>query len=329
MRAERPRTWYANPVVWVGLAALAVVVGAVWLLGDRTPEGHDDCEQNLINPAACTGELEGKVGFEAFRRDLEEELLAAKAEGKLLEAGIYFRDLHAGPTFGLNANEEFLPMSLLKLPVMVAVLKAAEANPSLLEQRLRTPPSFAMNVQLMKEGETLTPDREYTVGELLEYMITYSDNKALGMLSDWLAENVGDESVRNVMVDLGIVRVDDEVDSLSITPKSYSTILRILYGAAYLSPDYSQRALELLTKTKFDEGITYGVPDGVLVAHKFGIREDPGVNVQLHDCGIVYHPGGPYLLCVMTRGKSYKDQAHYIQDVASSVYGEMSRRMAE
>lgn len=331
MRDKRlGKSWYESPVAWVATGGLVLAaIGLLWLRGGSVKLGNQGgCEQNLISPAACTGELEGKVGFESFRQDIIDQIGAAKSRGSLLDADVYFRDLHAGPTFGIDANEPFLPMSLLKLPVMVAVLKAGEANPALLEEKIKTPASFAMNVQLMEPGETLAPNHEYTVSELLEYMIAYSDNKALGMLSDWLALRVGDEAVRDVMVELGLVRREDELPDLSITPKTYSTILRILYSASYLTPEYSQKALELLTKTKFRDGLTYSTPEGVLVAHKFGIREDPGVDVQLHDCGIVYHPAGPYLLCVMTRGENYKEQAHFIQSVAEQVYDEITRRSA-
>lgn len=322
--------WYAKPLVWVIVAvAICGALIAYGLKSHSLKQGEATCLEDLINPAACSGELEGKVGFEAFRADLEDHLAAAKGRDSVIDAGVYFRDLRFGPTFGINLDEPFLPMSLMKIPVMIAVLKTAETNPEMLDEVIHTPASFAANVQLMNPSETLAPDRDYTVRELLKYMVAYSDNKSLGILSDWLAEKAGDEAVRDVMVDLGIVRLQDTLPDLSVTPKSYAAILRILYNASYLNPEQSQYALELLTQTKFDKGLTYGIPDDVRVAHKFGVRDDPGVDVQLHDCGIVYHPGGPYVLCVMTRGSSYESQAYYIEDVARLVYDEMSRRMAE
>lgn len=61
------------------------------------------------------------------------------------------------------------------------------------------------------------------------------------------------------------------------------------------------------------------MPKDVEIAHKFGQRDVDGVGLkQLHDCGIVYHPDGPYLLCVMTRGFDY--------DILSNVIGEISKR---
>jgi hypothetical protein len=93
-----------------------------------------------------------------------------------------------------------------------------------------------------------------------------------------------------------------------------------LFYASYLNIEFSQKALDFLTRTKFKDGLSHGVSSDVRVAHKFGVRDDGSGVVQLHDCGIVYHPAGPYILCVMTKGTNYEQQAHYIQDVAARVY---------
>ncbi len=57
------------------------------------------------------------------------------------------------------------------------------------------------------------------------------------------------------------------------------------------------------------------------VAHKFGTRvaDGPGGR-QLHDCGIVYAPKTPYILCVMSRGNSSQNLSHFIAQVSKRVY---------
>ena len=42
---------------------------------------------------------------------------------------------------------------------------------------------------------------------------------------------------------------------------------------------------------------------------------------QLHDCGIIYYPGNPYLLCVMTRGDSFGELSSTIRDISDIIYG--------
>jgi hypothetical protein len=62
----------------------------------------------------------------------------------------------------------------------------------------------------------------------------------------------------------------------------------------------------------------------VPVAHKFAERSDPQTGEkQLHDCGIVYYPRHPYLLCVMTKGPGFEGLAGVVARVSRMVYSEV------
>jgi beta-lactamase class A len=84
-----------------------------------------------------------------------------------------------------------------------------------------------------------------------------------------------------------------------MSPKSFSSVFRTLYNSSFFEWSLSEQVLNLLSQTTFTQGLVAGVPDGTVVSHKYGENTD-----ELHDCGIVYHPGRPYLLCVMTRGSN-------------------------
>ena len=91
-----------------------------------------------------------------------------------------------------------------------------------------------------------------------------------------------------------------------------------------MSPARSEEALDLLTKSEFKDGLVAGVPPGVTVAHKFGERGAEGERMrQLHDCGIVYCPRSPYVLCVMTRGEDFQQLIGTTEDISRLVYGEI------
>jgi hypothetical protein len=63
------------------------------------------------------------------------------------------------------------------------------------------------------------------------------------------------------------------------------------------------------------------------VAHKFGERTGFAGGVkQLHDCGIVYYPKNPYLLCIMTRGTDFTKLESTIAAVSKMVYQEFDSR---
>jgi hypothetical protein len=73
-------------------------------------------------------------------------------------------------------------------------------------------------------------------------------------------------------------------------------------------------------ESTFTQGIVAGVPAGTRVSHKFG-EFSAGTNLkQLHDCGIVYKPAHPYILCVMTQGNDFNNLAATIAKISKTVW---------
>jgi hypothetical protein len=104
--------------------------------------------------------------------------------------------------------------------------------------------------------------------------------------------------------------------------KDYGMFFRVLFNASYLSKDSSEKALKLLSESTFTKGLVAGIPSGVSISHKFGERV-MGDTRQLHDCGIVYLPKQPYLLCIMTRGKDFDQLAGVISEISKKVYDDV------
>lgn len=236
-------------------------------------------------------------------------------EGKLTSASVYFRDLDNGPWFGINEKEGFTPASLLKLPLMMAYFKEAETYPKLFEKKIKFEGSSIPIKQTVEPKENLEIGKEYSVKELIFRMIVYSDNDATNLL----LKSLDHRRLSAIYLDLGIK------DPLSTNPEDfmnvveYATFFRILYNASYLTNYYSNEALKLLANVDFDKGIVLSVPPGVKVANKFGERILPKYR-QLHDCGIVYHPKRPYLICIMTRGHDFDELAKMIHDISLMTY---------
>ncbi|MDX6770227.1 MAG: serine hydrolase, partial [Elusimicrobiota bacterium] len=282
------------------LPLVIFVVCALPAAGGETPSPGRRREiraprRGLIHPLLDTEEVEFKE-VRPFRHKVENLRSRLKAAKKVKTLAMYFRDLDNGLAFGLDQQLAFQPASLLKLPVMMALLKKHESNAGLLEARVALRPMKAGELEpAFPPSKTLTPGQEYTVDELLRAMIARSDNDALTTLLAALDEK---DYVR-VYEDLGLripnVRdVDDPV-----TVREYATFFRILYNASYLSKDLSQKALEYLAAADLREGLRAGLPPSVTAAHKFGEAGRANGELQFHDCGIVYHPSKPYMLCVM------------------------------
>ena len=238
-------------------------------------------------------------------------------------ASIYYRDLNNGPWFGINSDELFSPSSLMKIPIMMAYYKLADTDPSILQKTLSYTQTYDYSYQNVIPQITLTPQQKYTVEELIEHMIIYSDNAAYTLLNDNLDTKSALQIYSDLNIDISKGFTDPNGDIISV--KSYASFFRILYNSSYLSPAASEKALTLLSQSKFIDGLVAGVPKNISIAHKFGERLYLDDNQrQLHDCGVVYLPHKPYLLCIMTRGKNFDNLTSTIKNISSLVYQHFS-----
>jgi len=253
-----------------------------------------------------------------FSNDLSTFVNILKQKPNISEVAVYYRDLNNGPVTGVNSAIPFAPASLLKVPIMMAYYNRAEDDPKLLDKKIE----FKKVSSLLPDIQDFTPQQQiqlghtYTVGELVEYMIKYSDNNAMALLYDQLP--VADQTNLYMRIGVDPSVISDSTATLSV--KQYSTFFRILFNASYLSRKDSEKALALLSESTFDDGLRAGVPISIPIAHKFGERHFSSQLQQLHDCGIVYYPSHPYLLCVMTRGNTIQDLTQAIADTSRFVY---------
>lgn len=255
----------------------------------------------------------------SFKKSLEKLIASLKSRGWAKYSAVYFRDLNNGPWIGINEKEMFTPASLLKVPLMMAYFKEAETNPQILRDSIRFEKSSDTNsFENIKPSSILKPGETYTVEELIRRSIIYSDNNAYLLL----LRHFDQKKLIATYADLGVPVPFDTADENIMTVKQYATFFRILFNASYLNRDMSIKALELLSKTEFRDGLVAGVPPNVGVVHKFGERTYPGTHIdkQMHDCGIVYYPDHPYLLCVMTRGDSFKQLDDAIREISTLVF---------
>lgn len=280
---------------------------------------------SLINPL-----LECDIGSKAltrtymsFQDEVAKKIGELKQQGNVEEMAVYFRDLNNGLTFGINANNDFTPASLLKLPIMIAYFKQAEDQPSILSKQYTYSGDTDLNQEeTIQPSIALQPGTQYTVNELIKRMIVYSDNNAMALLVENMPLSLQD----GVYKDLGISVPGSDGESDYMSTVDYSAFFRILYNASYLNANYSQKALELLAQVDYAKALRAGVPKGVPVANKFGERTDPDGR-QLHDCGIVYYKDNPYLLCVMSRGQDFDKLAASIKIVSALVYQEVAKQI--
>lgn len=257
------------------------------------------------------------------RSELEEKInrLVNKElnNNRVSHISIYFRDLNNGPWFGINENEKFTPASLLKVPILIAYFKIAEDYPEILEKKIKInsiDQSFSQNILPLRKVEL---NKTYSIAELLDYMIIYSDNNAANHLLSYIKP----EDLNRIYFDLNIQIPGEEFGTENfMTVRDYASFFRILYNASYLNADMSERALHLLTYSNFNGGLKANIPRDIEIAHKFGERVTID-SKQLHDCGIIYEPSRPYLICIMTRGDNFNNMSQVIQELSQHIYEEI------
>ncbi len=233
---------------------------------------------------------------------------------------VYFRELNDGLWFSVGDTARYSPASLRKLPLMIALLKVAEgpAGRGLLDRQVTFDLTRDYDQdQNFKPSARLVPGQRYSVRELIERMIVQSDNNAFMALT----RVVDPAELDRVYALLRMQNPRATGDDAFLSVQTYASFFRILFNATYLSKEASEWALATLARSEFRAGLVAGVPAAVPVAHKFGEKSGgPGGPAQLHDCGIVYYPRHPYLLCVMSQGASFEFLDDVIVAVSRIVY---------
>jgi beta-lactamase class A len=300
---------------------LSGIFGGYILFSNNSVSKSD--EQNLrekekweyINPLLDCGEISNlsNKDVEALKNKVLDFIAVQKQAGAIDSAAVYFRDLNNGPWFGISEREKFYPASLLKVPLMMSVLRQSMDDSSFLGRQVVWQGSSKNNEYFKAEHE-LESGQSYAVGEALSFMIKYSDNNA----ADALVSVIDKDSLLKSYADLGVEWPKDA--SYEISVRTYSSFFRILYNSTFLNKEYSEDALHLLSDTAFSNGLVKKLPPSIKVAHKFGEREIDGSLKQFHDCGIVYFPQKPYLLCVMTRGNSFDRMADFVAETSKIIF---------
>jgi beta-lactamase class A len=225
---------------------------------------------------------------------------------------VYLEDLTTGDWWGINESQAYNPWSLLKVPVLVDVLRKVEMGQVSPEDTI---PLVSTNIQ-----NNPANGEPQSIKALAEKMIELSDDQAsitLGKLIPWT-------EFQESLQAMGLPRSlpNEPMDRVPIiSPKQYANLLRSLYYSSYLKKPLSELVLSLLSSTKYDNQIRAGIPADVSVAHKVGFDSGTG---EFHDCGIVYLPGRPYMLCLMSTNNTYEESNYVISMISKEIYEFMS-----
>jgi beta-lactamase class A len=297
----------------LGLAVLAfgagVVTGARGGDGALATGGGELERQALENRLLtspfleCVGQANTDIDLLRSRAAVVRLIDEARALDPTLRVSVYVRDLLDGPWIGVAEREPFIPASLLKVSVLLHAMARVEQDPTLMERTFVFPGADAMpnegNLDDLPPEYAMQEGESYSFGELLERMIVVSDNHA----KELVLTDVDPRGVDAYLANAGFQMVERNGQA-HLDARSYASLFRMLYNATLLSRTSSEFALSLLARARSPRGLRRDLPADVVVASKFGVHRgapDAGGGTQLHECGIVYGPQRPYVICVMTR----------------------------
>ncbi len=230
---------------------------------------------------------------------------------------IYFKDLSGGREWTYNPNQMMPSASLVKVPVMVGVFEKISKGELSLDQVLtltkETRKSGTGHLKWRRNGE------RFTVRELLQELMAYSDNIAQEML----IREIGLTYLQERLPDFGLSATNITRQGLSLahytavenytTAREMGQLLENIYNGKKFGKEASAQMIELMKGAKYNDRLPRYLPKGWVIAHKTGL-----LRRACHDCGIVYSPAGTYIICVLTSsGRSYRESKRFISKVAT------------
>ncbi len=218
---------------------------------------------------------------------------------------IYIKDLATGEEFADDADVAYAGMSILKIAIMMEAYKHLDGPPDVDTTKILT--------------ETMTLSGNFTANLLLRNTIGDGDAyegvrrlnqtmKLIGLVNTFMATPYDEDVLPQHITTPANQRTDVSTNPdpfMQTTPQDMGRLLEMIYQcangggtliAAYpdeLPPDECQAMLDTMSQNHIGALIEAGVPDGTVVAHKHGwVGDSHG------DAGIVFTPGGDYVLCI-------------------------------
>lgn len=239
----------------------------------------------------------------------EIEIISKQANGIV---GVGVMDLQNKETLLINQDHKFPMQSTFKFPLAIAVLDLVDKGKYKLDQKIHV-----KKAQLDQETHSPMRDKrpsqdfDITIGELLSYSVSESDNNACDILFELAGgtKKVNDYIHSLGVKDIAIVATEKEMKAgweVQYTnyarPSAYLQLLQIAYERKKLS----KSSHDFLWKTLVEgptglKRIKGQLPKGTEVAHKTGTSgtNDKGITAATNDAGIIKLPNGKAIAVVV------------------------------
>jgi beta-lactamase class A len=237
--------------------------------------------------------------------------------------GVVIFDPSSKETVAMGADHKFLAASLGKLPVLMALYRAAASGQVDLDDKISIRYS---DVQAYGTGVLYNYPLGYTMTlrECAEFLIKKSDNTAWKMLDRYL----GTDYIRAELYRAGANSTQYWIPNTT-TPNDVLLMLEKISDPSYTTPDLSAEMLDLMANTDFEDRLPQPLPEGTRVSHKIGY-----FGSTFADAGVVFPPGtsdtkDAYFIVVMASETGWGTSRAATQEMSLATYHILSEPEGE
>jgi beta-lactamase class A len=313
--------------------ALAERLGVTAATSERETQAIQQGTMRLFAPFTIAISLlccpQGRGGETSLAQRLT--ALAKAHNGKV---AICVQHLDSGEHFVHNGDDVMPTASLIKFPVMIEVYQQVA------DGKIKLSDMVILRKEDMVQGAGIltyhfSDGTTFPLRDAVRLMIAYSDNTATNLVLDKIGiastgKRMATWGAPNTKIYAKVFRasttsIDPEGSKKyglgSTTAKEMVGLFVKLHQGKLISPGASKEMLEHLKNCQDKDTFRRLLPEKTVVAHKTG-----RVSAVRTDAGIIYTPGGPVALCVLTADNADKswgiDNAGYVlcARVAKEVY---------
>lgn len=223
---------------------------------------------------------------------------------------VVIKNFKTGEKFKMNENRVFEPASLYKLWLMATVYTQIKDG-KLKEEDVLSESIPALNSKFgLTDPELTSGGITQEVSLALHQMITISHNYSALLL----AEKVGNSQMEEFIRTSGYNN-SGTGDPPKTTAADIALFLERLYKKEVVSPEYSDKMIELMKKQQLNGKLPKYLPEGTVMAHKTG-----ELGWFSHDAGIVFTPTQDYLIVVLSESNLPAGANERIANLSKAVY---------
>jgi beta-lactamase class A len=276
-----------------------------------------------ISNADRTNELRNRI-----------EQISQAARGRV---GVKAIVLETGESVTLNGDQQFPMQSVYKFPIAMAVLAQVDQGKLKLDQKIRVEASDILQGSRILDEKS--QGMEFSLAELLKYMVSESDGTSCDVLLKQIGEpRIVTEYLRGLGVNnIVVANTEKELgQDTAVQYRNYATpdaavvLLRAFHEGKGLSKSSQALLLQLMTQTTTGPKRIKGLlPDGTVVTHKTGTSSTVnGVTAATNDVGLVTLPNGRHMaisVFVSDSGANNAVREEVIAKVAKAAWDEWSK----